>query len=297
MRSLDIRGALRRRWYLLVAGLVVTGGLVALAVNLVGPTHEIKSSVLLLPPQRSVVGYPNPEAPGNPFLRLDGMDPAVSVLVTQLTSKEVSDQMLADVPDGDYEMYEDPLSQAPIIVISATAPTDAQAELIRDRVTAALPRALTTLQVQAGVRSQARITSTDLVVDAHAVTSWRGLVRLLILVVAVGLAGTILCIGVVDAIARSRAEARRRDEPGECPEEAAADEPASVEPASEKPASEEPAPETTRAEEQAQPEPPAPENGVRGAEDLLPASQRASAFDNPSPMTVKRRRRRRPPPR
>lgn len=210
MKTLDVRGALRRRWYLLVAGVVLTGGLVALVLTRLGPTHEIKSSVLLLPPPISVVGYPNPEAPGNPFLRLDGMDPVVSVLITQLTSEQMSDQLLAGSTDGDYQVIEDPLSQAPIIVITATAKTDQEAEAILDRVTAQAPQSLESLQVDAGVLPRTRISLVDLVRDDVATVVWKGLVRMIILIVAVGLGGTLLLIGFVDAIARSRQESRRR---------------------------------------------------------------------------------------
>lgn len=210
MKTLDVRGALRRRWYLLVAGLVLTGGLVALVLTRLGPTHEIKSSVLLLPPPVSVVGYPNPEAPGNPFLRLDGMDPVVSVLITQLTSERMSDQLLAGSTEGDYQVVEDPLSQAPIIVITATAKTDQEAEAILDRVTAQAPQSLESLQVDAGVLPRTRISLVDLVRDDSATVVWKGLVRLVILIVAVGLGGTLLFIGFVDAVARSRQESRRR---------------------------------------------------------------------------------------
>jgi hypothetical protein len=210
MRSLDVKGALRRRWYLLVAGLLATGGLLAAAVSLVGPTHEIKSSVLLLPPEVAVVGYPATEAPGNPFLRLDGMDPVVSILVTQMTSKQVSDQMLAGQPGGGYQVVQDPLTDAPIIVVTATAPNDAEAKVIRDRVIEAMPGALQDLQVEASVPPKARITLTDLVVDARASTVWKGLVRILILIAGAGIVGTVMLVGAVDAIARSRADARRR---------------------------------------------------------------------------------------
>lgn len=138
------------------------------------------------------------------------MDPAVSVLVTSLTSKEVSDQILKDTPDGDYEVYQDPLSQAPIIVVAATAATSDQAELIRDRVTDLLPTTLNSLQSEAGVRPKARITATDLVIDPRATEVWRQLIRLLILIIGGGLVGTLLFLGVVDAIARSRRESKQR---------------------------------------------------------------------------------------
>lgn len=212
MGSLDIKGALRRRWYLLVPALLATGGLLAAAVVLMGPTHEVKSSVLLLPPRVAVVGYPTPETPGNPFLRLDGMDPVVSVLVTKLTSEEFSHRMVAGQPGGDYEMVRDPQSQAPIIDVTASGTTDAQAETIRDRILAAMPGTLRTLQADAGVPDRARITLTDLVADPHASESWKGLIRILVLIAGAGIVGTLLLVGAVDAIARSRREAKRAPE-------------------------------------------------------------------------------------
>lgn len=209
MESLDITGALRRRWYLLVAGLLATAALLTAAMS-VGPTHEARTSVLLVPPPLSVVSYPNLEATANPFLRLDGLNPAVSILVTRVSAKQVSDRLLADEPGGEYTVAQDPTTQAPILIVTATGPDDAAALRIRDKVTSAMPGELDALQRDASVPEKARITMTDLVVDEHATASWKPLMRLLIVLGALGVVGTVLFVGGVDAIARSRKDARRR---------------------------------------------------------------------------------------
>lgn len=208
MGLLDLPGALRRRWYLLIAGVLATAGLTILAFTSIGPQHEIRTSLLPLPPRASLVEYPARESPTNPFLRLDGMDPAVSVLVASMTADAVKDEILGSPPFGDYDIEADPMAAAPIIIVTASAPNSAEATRIRDRVTSEMPSTLQDLQADAGVPERARITLTELVKDQKATTSWKSLIRLLIVIVAAGLAGTLLMIGVVDAIIRSRKAAK-----------------------------------------------------------------------------------------
>ena len=205
MRTLDIRGVLRRRWYVLVAGLLVTAALAVAAYTVVGVSREIKASALLLPPATSVVGYPDRAAPGNPFLRLDGMDPALSVLITKMASEEMSDQILSDAPETTYEIDEDPLSQAPIIVMTASGKDAAEAGRVLDRVSKQTPLTLNELQNEAGVPRDARITLLPLVRDVEITAVWGQLLRLEILIIGVGVVGTILIAGLWDAIVRSRA--------------------------------------------------------------------------------------------
>lgn len=215
MRSLHMRGALRRRWYLLVAGLLVTGALAAAAFAAVGPSQEIRSSALLLPPDVSVVSFPAPESPGNPFLRLDGIDPALSVLITKMMADDTSDRMLDGTSQSDYVVAEDPLSQAPVIVATVSGKDPDEAEVVLDRISEEMPQVLDSLQADSGIRERARITLVPLVRDAEPTVVWGGLLRLLIVVIGVGLVGTLLLTGLWDAVARSRAaRGRVPEEPG-----------------------------------------------------------------------------------
>ncbi len=230
MKTLDLRGTLRRRWWLLVAGLVATAALAVVAFQVVGPVHEMKSSALLVPPAVTVVGSPAPESPGNPFLRLDGIDPALSVLVTKMTSEQMSDRIVEGTKSGDYTVDEDPLSQAPIVVVTATGADSAETRAVLDRVREELPETFNQLQDQAGIRESARITLLELVSDEEPSLVWGGLIRLEIMIVGVGLVGTLLLIGLWDALARSRSS-RRRSTADEADESGNVSPPESSEPA------------------------------------------------------------------
>lgn len=204
MRTLDIRGVARRRWYVLVVGLLFTAVMAGMAFAVVGLSREIKASALLLPPATSVVSYPERESPGNPFLRLDGLDPALSVLVTKMASEEMSDRILSDAPQTTYTIGEDPLSQAPVVVVTASGKDGAEAGRVLDRVMKRTPVTLNALQEEAGVRPEARITLVPLVRDEETSVVWSRLLRLEILLIGVGVVSTLLLAGLLDAFVRAR---------------------------------------------------------------------------------------------
>jgi hypothetical protein len=214
MRTLDIRGALRRRWYVLLVGILGTAALAAAGFVRIGASYELRSSALLLPPSVSVVA-PETRELVNPFLRLDGIDPALSVLVTKLMAEDFSEQMLADAPASDYMVAEDPTSQAPIIVVTASSKDADEASAVLDRVVQELPTVLDDLQDEAGITRSARITLVPLVRDSEPQRVLGGLLRVEILLLGAGVVGTLLLAGLWDAIARSRAARRATgDHPG-----------------------------------------------------------------------------------
>ena len=228
MRTLDIRGALRRRWYVLVAGTLATAGLAVGAFVQVGASYEIRASALLLPPSVSVVA-PETRELVNPFLRLDGIAPALSVLVTKLMAEDFRDSMLEDAPSSDYTVAEDPLSQAPIVVVTASSKDADEASQVLDRVSGELPTVLDDLQDGAGITRSARITLVPLVRDNRPERVMGGLLRIEILLLGAGLVGTLLLAGLWDAIVRSRAD-RRSPEHDELGADSVDEPPVAVEP-------------------------------------------------------------------
>lgn len=214
MRTLDIRGALRRRWYVLLVGIVGTAALAAVGFVRIGASYELRSSALLLPPSVSVVA-PETREFVNPFLRLDGIDPALSVLVTKLMAEDFSDRMLSDAPSSDYTVAEDPVSRAPIIVITASSNDADEASAVLDRVVQELPTVLDDLQDEAGITPSARITLVPLVRDSEPQRVLGSLLRVEILLLGAGVVSTLLLAGLWDAIARSRSARRvAGDHPG-----------------------------------------------------------------------------------
>ena len=204
--------------------------------------RDNRASALLLPPDVSIVA-PESRKPGNPFLRLDGIDPALSVLVTKVMADDFSDRMLKDAPDADYTVAEDPLSQAPVVVVTASARTRRRCRRCWTGSPRRCRRSFDDLQAEAGITRSARITLVPLVRDEKPQRVIGGLMRIEILLLGGGLVATVLLAGLWDAIARSRAESRSaaedEDEPGaDGPDE---DEPGADEPKAEPPVVDRPA--------------------------------------------------------
>lgn len=99
------------------------------------------------------------------------------------------------------------MSQAPIVVVTASSSDADEAATVLDRVTAELPTVLDDLQDEAGITPSARITLLPLVRDDDPERVLGGLLRIEILLIGAGLVGTLLLAGLWDALARSRAAA------------------------------------------------------------------------------------------
>src|SRR5687768_12280847 len=100
----DVVAALARRWYLTLAGLLVTAGLAVVALQLVPPAWESKGSVVLLPPKSAV------ERGGNPYLQLDGLAPTLDLLVVSLSDQRMQQSIRSLSPSADYTVEADTTS-------------------------------------------------------------------------------------------------------------------------------------------------------------------------------------------
>ena len=106
-----------RRWPLVVLALLMTGSGLFAVSTMVQPEYKSSASVVLIPPKSLE------EPDSNRYLSLGSLDQAVGVLVRSLVSDEVRSQVAAETTVGDYDVVADWTTSAPILVVTATAPT------------------------------------------------------------------------------------------------------------------------------------------------------------------------------
>lgn len=198
----ELGAALRRRWYLLLAGLLVTAGLAGSATRFVAPTYDIQASVVLVPSKGVIVEG------GNPFLYLSGLIQARDVLVRTLNSSEVRDPIAERQPGATVEVQADATTSGPMIVILAHAERPETAEGALQAMLTALPRHLTQLQDEVGTPPTARINALTLTVDDQATARTGDQMRVVLAVAGVGVVGTVLLTGLVDGLMLARSRRR-----------------------------------------------------------------------------------------
>jgi hypothetical protein len=200
MNFSDFLQALRRRWYLVAGGLLVTAALCVGALLIVGPSYERRASELLVPGTQSIpVG-------GNPFLYLGGLTQASDVLAGALASDEVLDPIEKANPGVTIEVARDVSTSGPVIVIAVTGDSDKNVGGAFTRMLDTVPRTLAMLQSEAGISAAARMTALPITVDSQSTVSHKNRIELAVIVGVVGIALSLLLQGLVDALAVARRE-------------------------------------------------------------------------------------------
>ncbi|MFO6451571.1 MULTISPECIES: hypothetical protein [unclassified Aeromicrobium] len=197
-----------RRWYVVVAGLLLTGVLGYVAYTSTPPVYEASGTVLLLPPEDQVSG----EGIENPFLQLNNLDVPTSLVVARLNGDEVREQIVAEQPNALYEVSTDPTMRGPVVLVQVSAQSAKATIDTLELVLAAAPQALADLQRQQDVPKGDSITSMQLAADLDATPVTRATTRALVAAVAVGLAITAGATAGIDALARRLGAAKRRRE-------------------------------------------------------------------------------------
>ncbi|TRW43573.1 Wzz/FepE/Etk N-terminal domain-containing protein [Georgenia yuyongxinii] len=203
----DLAKGLIRRWYYVVVGVLLVAGLGVLTLTVVPPTFEARANVLLVPPQTSVTNG------DNPFLMLGGLTQPLDVVAKTLDADITRQALLDDAPGADYVVEPDSTSNSPILVVEATGATSAQALEVLHDVLDAVPTTLQELQGELEVAPPSQVTSMTLTVDERATAVQKERLRVVLAVSAVGLAGVVLLIGLLDGIliARRRLRTATRD--------------------------------------------------------------------------------------
>lgn len=206
MYARDVMASLRRRWLLAIVAIGLATGAALFAASAIAPTYEAKSSLVLVPPE-TTTGHS-----GNPYLFLGGLQQSVDVLTRALTADTQRELVAKQAPTGMYDVVADLATSAPILLVSAKAPTSAAAQALLEEVKSQVPVTLRELQDSLGVRTGAQITSM-VVTNDEPVAIQKARYRSVVLVGVATLAVGLLLIAVLDgALEQRRAKRAERDE-------------------------------------------------------------------------------------
>lgn len=195
---LDVIRALGRRWYVVVIGLLLTGGLVFGAYKASPPEYNARALVLLLPP-RADVGKG-----GNPFLLLSGLEQPAGILAAYFSSAPARSDVEAISPTAEYEVGIDDSTRGPVIAIDVTDESPVDTLRVLAYLLDEIPAELARLQQQVDTRGDAIVGSMSLTVDREAEPDLRGTVRLMIAALVVGVVGTGFAAVALDGFLQRR---------------------------------------------------------------------------------------------
>lgn len=207
MPTSGLSAALRRRWYVVVAGLLVTACCGLLARQLVPVGYEARALVVLLPPV-SLVG-----TGGNPYLALGGLDAAAAVAARAVLTDETVAAVARVSPGASFGVDPDLSTAGPVLLVLVEGETAAGTLAAVEVLLAALPKRLRDLQDQTGAPPETLITTTLVTKDAQATTVVKPQVRAFLVVGAGGAAATLLAAAALDGLLL-----RRRPEDPEPPQ-------------------------------------------------------------------------------
>ncbi|MGX1793226.1 hypothetical protein ACWIDW_09850 [Microbacterium sp. NPDC055312] len=207
MNTADMMGALRRRWYVLVAGLLVAVAAAWGAWTVVKVDYTRTATQLMLPGPGTI-----PED-ANPFLYVGGLSQAADVLTRKMGSPDVLADVTDAYPDAGITIMRDPLSSGPVLLITAVSESDADAGRAVDELVMLTDTTLRDIQSAEGIPDEERITLVTLTRDGEGEVGSKNRM------VAAGGAGvgvsvlTLLLVALIDGLARSRSRRRGRKRP------------------------------------------------------------------------------------
>lgn len=193
-----LRRILLRRWYLVMVGLLMTGGL-AFAASIAQPvTYEATATMLILPPT---------DPTGNPYLALSGYGPFADVFArAMMDTSSVADLRAKGVTDQ-FAVTRDVTTSAPIVQVSVTGKDADAAVKQAGIVAAALPTELVALQQSESVPVPAMFTSKFITIGGDPTAIRKSQIRAVIAATAVGLILTVWATVWIDTRLRRRSSA------------------------------------------------------------------------------------------
>lgn len=191
---------LARRWYVVVAGLVLTlvGGL---GVNsLIAPSYTaVGSLVLAVPPN-----LPERAASSNPYLAYGNLAVAAKVVASGMNQPSVVRDQRSKGATGDFVVDLDPERSSPIITVNSTARTAAEAIKTVEVVTAGVQQLLADRQKFLGAPQNTWITANSVVVPEEANRAIGSRLRAVSAVLVLGVIGTLTLAFAIEGMAQGR---------------------------------------------------------------------------------------------
>jgi hypothetical protein len=196
-----LRGLLRR-WYIVFPGIIIAAALTFGAWSAISPGYTRGATQLLIPGASSI-----PDG-ANPYLFLGGLAPAADVLVRAIGSENVLNEMTDKHPGVDITISRDTTTAGPIIRISVTAKSDADAATVLGLLVERTATVLEDFQQEEKIPAANRMTVIPITVDKRSVLEQRGRI---VGAAGAGIGGlvlTLLVAGIVDGLSQQR---RRRE--------------------------------------------------------------------------------------
>lgn len=204
MEFSEILAQLRRRWWLVLVGVLATGAMAYGTTLAVAAQYTAQSSLVLIPPRTTA------DAPANPFLAIGGLNPAADVLVRALNVGTFHDEHTPAGSSLKYTVSRDTNASGPLLVVDASAPTPQGVMQLLDQVVNQAPVTLAQLQKDVGVQDSVAIRITEVARVAAPTKDTKSQTRALLVVVVFGLAATVLLVRLVDTIVSRRVRRPRR---------------------------------------------------------------------------------------
>jgi hypothetical protein len=188
----DLYTRARRRWYFVVAGLLITAGMSFWVFRVAPVTYEATANVALIPPPTAVISG------DNPFLYMGGLDQAMGVLTVKVNSDAVRGPIEDAYPGAEYTTEHDATTSGPIVRVKVSGDTSATTLEVLNRVLKVMPATIASLQDELSLPQASRITLLTLGVDKDTTVAAEARTRALLVVAALGLGGTLLLTGLAD---------------------------------------------------------------------------------------------------
>ncbi|GGV59134.1 hypothetical protein GCM10010294_06880 [Streptomyces griseoloalbus] len=195
----EIFRVMRRRWYVLLPGLLLTAGLIVGVTSTVPVSYQSQSTVVLLNSQKATLAYD-----GNPFLStqtsLTGM---ADSLARSLNSDDSLKELRSRGARGTFEAKIADNAQGPLMWLTVTG-TDEASVLASDRIlTTYAEERLGQFQEQQSVAPKAMIRMTTIVPPQKPVAQTRTRIQYMVMAGALGLVLTLVTAFYVEARNRS----------------------------------------------------------------------------------------------
>lgn len=211
MQLSDLTRALRRRWYVLLVGAVLSSVAGVLAWNAVGPAYTATGSAVLIPPKNSVNGTGVNGVDLNPLMLLADLGQARDVMLSVMSSDDIEADFEDKFPDATYTVTNDTMSSGPILIISVEAPDPTSAVDGVEYLYREAESQIKVVQSRLQVTSEATIDTMQLTQATEATLDIKGELRAAILAGGGLFLLFVFAVALTDglAVARRRGEERR----------------------------------------------------------------------------------------
>ncbi len=206
MNFADTLRGLARRWYIVIPGLMLATVLAIGTFTTVEPGYERTATQLLLPGEGTI-----PKGATNPFLFLGGLTQSADVLVRSLNSEQAAGAVAKQYPGTEIAVSKDPSTSGPIILITVTAKSNADAASALDDILARSSAILDRLQTEQNVKAVDRIAVSTLTHDQSSTLQQRNRIGA---TAGVGVGVVVLIIlaaSLIDGLSRHGRRRARKD--------------------------------------------------------------------------------------